>query len=264
MFDPMGLNKEPEASALAQAAPSEAPAKKSWTDSPTLWFLLMIFDGVLMVVFGGLVAARLFAHWGAPPAPAPQSQTARKKAKTDAPKPPEAPKAPEAAKPPEPAKAEPPKQAAKEPEPPKTPAKAAAAEMVKPPKPSLVQAPPKAHEAPKPQGPAAQKPTPAPKPAAKAAEKAAPKTAAGAKVRAEPVSFKLHAPDAKKVQLAGAFLVHGGRKDMENSDGDWAVTIYLMPGNYRYTFLIDGKKGLDPENPKIDRGASVLNVLPVP
>ena len=75
------------------------------------------------------------------------------------------------------------------------------------------------------------------------------------------MEFKLRIADAKTVQLVGAFIVHGGRKDMtRKSDGTWALTLYLHPGQYRYFFSVDKKKILDPENPHSERGASLLTL----
>ena len=73
--------------------------------------------------------------------------------------------------------------------------------------------------------------------------------------------FKLRAPNAGSVQLVGAFIVRGGRKEMtKDSEGVWSVKLYLNPGQYRYFFSVDKKKTLDPENPRSDRGASLLPV----
>jgi 1,4-alpha-glucan branching enzyme len=79
--------------------------------------------------------------------------------------------------------------------------------------------------------------------------------------KAVPIEFKLRAPKAQSVGLIGAFIVRGGRKEMaRQGDGTWAVTLYLHPGQYRYFFSVDKKKQLDPENPRVDRGASLLEV----
>ena len=44
-------------------------------------------------------------------------------------------------------------------------------------------------------------------------------------------------------------------------DGFWTIKLHLLPStSYRYWFAVDGKKGLDPENPEVARGASVMNV----
>lgn len=148
--------------------------------------------------------------------------TAGRKTKPHPPAKAEPPKAPEAAKPADPAKA---------------------AEAAKPP------------EAPKPQEPA--KEAPAPK---KAAKKPEPAAAPPGKSKALAVEFRLKAR-AKRVQLAGAFIVRGGRKDMvERSEGHWGITLYLTPNTYRYYFVIDGKKKLDPENANSDHGHSVMTV----
>jgi len=77
-----------------------------------------------------------------------------------------------------------------------------------------------------------------------------------------PVEFKLEAPQAQNVQLAGAFIVRGGRRQMvQQGNGVWTLTLRLLPGiDYRYWFVVDGKKTLDPKSPKIVRRASVLSV----
>lgn len=241
MFDPLGLNKDSEPG--TSSAPSERGV--SAQSSPRLWLSLLIVDVALVVVFGGLLAGKIYQHLSAP-APAAAS-TPRRATKTE-------PKAAPAPTPPKPA--EPPKPSA--PEPPKAETLKTEAPSAKPlppargpaPKPSLVQgdAPPRASAAPL-MGAAASKPLPQPAPAA------------DANVKAVPVEFKLRAPGAKTVQLAGAFLVHGGRKAMASTGGGlWELTLYLKPGTYRYTFLVNGKKKLDPDNSKTDRGASVIVV----
>jgi cytoskeletal protein RodZ len=77
-----------------------------------------------------------------------------------------------------------------------------------------------------------------------------------------PVDFKLVASRAKNVQLAGAFIVHGGRRQMvQQGKGEWVLTLRLLPGiDYRYWFIVDGKKTLDPKNPKTERKASVISI----
>jgi 1,4-alpha-glucan branching enzyme len=97
-----------------------------------------------------------------------------------------------------------------------------------------------------------------------AAETETVEAAPGEKRHSLPVQFKIKAPHARSVQLAGAFLVRGsGRREMaQQDDGTWALTLYLLPGtSYRYWFVVNGKKTLDPENSQVERGASVL-VLP--
>jgi hypothetical protein len=78
--------------------------------------------------------------------------------------------------------------------------------------------------------------------------------------KARPVTFSLHSTSAKRVRLVGAFIAGNGYKSMtKSSGGNWQIKLYLKPGSYRYYFLVNGKKTLDPHSPKI-RGYSVLNL----
>lgn len=205
-----------------------------------LWAVLLVVDAFFVIIFGGALAAKLYQHWQAPAVVVPPRQPRRVAKKAEpAPAP-----APEAAKPaapaPEPAKPAPAKPAE---------TAAAPANGPRPPKPSLL------HEAPQREKAGLQGSAPAAAPAAPAAPAAAP---AG---KAVPTEFSLKAPGAKSVELAGAFIVHGGKKAMvSHPDGTWTLTIYLTPNTYRYWFLVNGKRQLDPQNPKVDRNASVLSV----
>lgn len=194
------------------------PAPQPGRSSAKLWAAALIVDSLFVIVFGGAVAAKVYQHWKAP---APEAAVKRAPApkpapKPEPPKPPEEPKAAEAPKP-EPAKPEP---------------KPAAPEPAKPlARPSLLSEPPR-RQAPQPQG-AASSPAPAANPQ-----------------KAQPVEFKLKAPNAKRVFLVGAFIVRGGRKEMARGEGGvWTLTLYLTPNTYRYHFLVDGKRQQDPENP---------------
>lgn len=249
------------APAPAEAAPEAAPAPRG---SHRLWAFLLVLDSVFVVVFAGAVAAKIYQHWHAPSAPAHQ---ARRPGKEKEPKPAEAPApaastaaatpvpAPEPAAP----KPEPPKEAPKEapkaaakPEPKAEPAHGSP----RPPKPSLLTDAPKPRTTPGLAGAngATAKAAPAPAPAAAA-------SAATDRPKAKPIAFRLKAPSAKSVALVGAFIVRGGRKEMsKDGDGVWSAEIYLHPGQYRYFFSVDKKKVLDPENPREERGASLLNV----
>ncbi len=118
------------------------------------------------------------------------------------------------------------------------------AKMLEPPKPAVVEAKPAAD---------------APRPAKPSMLSGAPP--ADGKVKALRTEFKLLAPKAKSVELVGAFIVRGGRKDMTRSDdGTWTVNLYLNPGTYRYFFSVDKKKQLDPANPLSDKSASLLTL----
>lgn len=247
MIDLFGLGKkkepqdEPSSEPVSAPAPAPEPAAPAPRGSHTLWAFLLVLDSVFVIVFAGAVAAKVYQHWNAPapaPAPAPRKRPAKPveaPAASTAPAP--AAPAPEQAKAPEPAKPAP-----------AAPAKPSA-ETPRPPKPSMLADAPKHRETPKP---------------ADAGGKAAPASAPAApdgKVKALRTEFKLHAPKAKNVELVGAFIVRGGRKDMSREgDGTWTVTLYLNPGTYRYFFSVDKKKQLDPENPHSDKGASLLTL----
>lgn len=196
-----------------------------------LWAVLLVLDSFFVIIFGGALAAKLYQHWHAPPSPLRRAARVPKGAPKPAPAAP-----PAAASTPEPAKNE-----AKAPEP-----QAAAAAANKPlAKPSLLQEPPKRREAP-------------------ALKNGGGDTPAAATAKAVPTEFKIKAPGAKTVELAGAFLVRtGGVKPMVRRDGDlWTLRLYLTPNTYRYHFLVDGKKTLDPENPATEKGSSIRHVLP--
>ena len=64
------------------------------------------------------------------------------------------------------------------------------------------------------------------------------------------VSFKLEAPDARKVSVMGDFnnwdpKTHVMKKDKK---GVWNKTILIAPGRLEYKFFVDGEWWLDPEN----------------
>ena len=65
------------------------------------------------------------------------------------------------------------------------------------------------------------------------------------------VEFKLKAPDAQSVFIAGDFNGWLVDKDKMNKgkDGVWRKKISLPHGRYEYQFLVDGAWWTDPENP---------------
>jgi 1,4-alpha-glucan branching enzyme len=70
------------------------------------------------------------------------------------------------------------------------------------------------------------------------------------KAIAKPTQFKIYAPKAKKVALAGDFnkwdiKEHTAKKD---SKGTWSAKIPLKPGKYEYKFVVDGSWLNDPVN----------------
>lgn len=67
------------------------------------------------------------------------------------------------------------------------------------------------------------------------------------------VSFKLHAPGAQHVALAGTFndwntnshpMKRCGKK--KNGGDHWQVLMRLLPGTYEYLFVVDGTWWKDP------------------
>ena len=65
-------------------------------------------------------------------------------------------------------------------------------------------------------------------------------------------TFKLHAPGAKSVHLAGTFNGWNERSRPLRQDkrsavpGMWQRTFYLEPGIYEYRFIVDGSGHDDP------------------
>lgn len=70
------------------------------------------------------------------------------------------------------------------------------------------------------------------------------------------VQFRLYAPDAASVRLAGTFTGWQPAHAMhETSPGVWTVTVPLPPGVHDYSFVIDGRNWVtDPYAPGIDDG----------
>jgi 1,4-alpha-glucan branching enzyme len=67
-------------------------------------------------------------------------------------------------------------------------------------------------------------------------------------MRSKPREFKLYAPQAKRVSLAGSFnnwntKMLSAKKD---SKGNWAAKVNLKPGRHEYKFFVDGSWLNDP------------------
>ena len=61
--------------------------------------------------------------------------------------------------------------------------------------------------------------------------------------------FKLYAPNAKKVTLAGDFNGWDPNSIPMKKEGDsWVFRLHLAPGKHRYKFVVDGEWIKDPEN----------------
>jgi len=68
-------------------------------------------------------------------------------------------------------------------------------------------------------------------------------------LRTKPVEFKLFAPQAKKVNLAGSFNNWNTKELSAKKDakGSWLVKVNLKPGRYEYKFLADSSWINDPK-----------------
>ncbi|MCM8771293.1 MAG: glycogen-binding domain-containing protein [Candidatus Omnitrophica bacterium] len=62
------------------------------------------------------------------------------------------------------------------------------------------------------------------------------------------VEFKLYAPDARNVTLAGDFnrWDTNSLKMKKDSKGTWKKKLDLSPGRYEYKFIVDGNWWTDP------------------
>ena len=60
--------------------------------------------------------------------------------------------------------------------------------------------------------------------------------------------FKLYAPCAKKVFLAGSFNKWDSKAvaAKKDSKGNWSAKVSLKPGKYEYKFFVDGSWQNDP------------------
>ncbi len=65
---------------------------------------------------------------------------------------------------------------------------------------------------------------------------------------AKSTEFKLFAPQARRVSLAGSFNNWDAKKLTARKDakGNWAVKTNLKPGSYEYKFVVDGSWVNDP------------------
>lgn len=227
----------PEAEPPAKAEPGGA-ARDAVADAARkrkLWATLLVLDVVLLLIFGTAIAGILYMRTSVPELAEVPGRAKGGKAGSIGPKsapPPdsELPKpgdsAPEGASA---AKKEPAAPPAHEEKGPKGPAGSPAMHASALPK----------HAAAEPMAAAPKSEKPAQKPEAQP-----PAAAPGARPRARPVEFTIKAPTAKEVFLRGPFLVRsGGRQPMaKDSDGVWRLSISLLPGEYKYSFIIDGKR----------------------
>ena len=77
------------------------------------------------------------------------------------------------------------------------------------------------------------------------------------------VTFRLAAPKATEVAVAGEFAVGARRHPLQkDAQGVWSVTLGpFEPENYEYDFFVDGVQMLDPRNPsvKYNRGPAAVS-----
>jgi hypothetical protein len=70
----------------------------------------------------------------------------------------------------------------------------------------------------------------------------------------EEVVFRLNASQAEEVYLVGDFNSWNPTMDiMVKRDGYHEIRLFLLPGRYRYAFLVDGKMIPDPDNEHLDK-----------
>ncbi len=64
----------------------------------------------------------------------------------------------------------------------------------------------------------------------------------------KPTEFKLYAPGAKKVAVAGSFNKWDTRKltAKKDSKGNWVAKVALKPGRHEYKFVVDETWTNDP------------------
>ena len=92
------------------------------------------------------------------------------------------------------------------------------------------------------------------KPAAKSAKAKVRKPAtakAAAKPKKKKTSFKLRAPEATQVFVAGCFNEWDPTANplMREEEGTWVCTLMLEPGEHEYRFVVDGVWWDDPMAP---------------
>ncbi len=63
------------------------------------------------------------------------------------------------------------------------------------------------------------------------------------------LTFRLDAPDANTVEIAGTFTAWEPRSMARAQDGAWWITVPLAPGEYEYAYVVDGMAIAPPESP---------------
>lgn len=80
---------------------------------------------------------------------------------------------------------------------------------------------------------------------------------AGVRVVEDEVIFTLRAPGAQEVYLVGDFNNWNPTVEpMEKSGDVFEIWLFLVPGTYRYKFVVDGEWTVDPDNPgDVEKGS---------
>jgi hypothetical protein len=75
------------------------------------------------------------------------------------------------------------------------------------------------------------------------------------------VQFRLEAPDAANVRLAGSFTNWQPEHELyQTAPGIWTITLSLPPGVHDYAFIVDGERWVaDPYAPTVDDGFGGTN-----
>jgi 1,4-alpha-glucan branching enzyme len=85
---------------------------------------------------------------------------------------------------------------------------------------------------------------------------------ASVRVDDEEVVFRLAGVSAEKVLLVGDFNGWNPTIDrLVESGGGFEIRFFLLPGRYRYRFIVDGVSKPDPDNPFIDRDGNSCFIL---
>jgi len=79
------------------------------------------------------------------------------------------------------------------------------------------------------------------------------------------VVFRIYAPKASEVTLAGDFVTQGrgtAGPMQKDDEGIWWLTVGpLVPDFYSYSFNVDGVRTVDPRNPMVKQGVSSLDSM---
>ncbi|HOW90533.1 MAG TPA: glycogen-binding domain-containing protein [Elusimicrobiales bacterium] len=80
-----------------------------------------------------------------------------------------------------------------------------------------------------------------------------------ARPKAVKTRFEYRNSSAKRVLLAGSFT-SWKEIPLAKKNGVWKADVFILPGNYLYHFIVDGKKTADPTKPKSPFGESIAAV----